>query len=144
MRHGEALGQAATDADRALTEFGARQVRDVAGHLLGKSLTSIQTSPYLRAQQSAEIVATLVDYRGPYQSQDWLRPQTDPVKVTDEIDWLAVGNHLLIGHQPLLGRLLGLLVDGELRHPYPLATAGLAELEGELPVPGGMRLVAVY
>ena len=44
--------------DPRLTEQGRRQARDVAGQLAGHGLTQIVASPYTRAVETAEIIAT--------------------------------------------------------------------------------------
>ena len=56
LRHGEAEPHARSDAQRNLTEHGREQVRQAAAHLIGQSIDTILVSPYVRAQQTAEIV----------------------------------------------------------------------------------------
>ena len=58
MRHGAAAATAPTDALRPLTDSGRREVQVVAGLLGSHSLPdAIISSPYLRARQTAAIVA---------------------------------------------------------------------------------------
>lgn len=144
LRHGQAQPKAESDAQRALTAFGRQQVMLSAEHLRGQALSSILVSPYLRAQQSAELVVAVTGFAGGLQTQSWLTPQTDPMIAARQIDGLADGTHLLVAHQPLLGALLGLLVEGDPLHPYLLDTAALAEVEGDPVVPGGMRLLGIH
>ena len=56
LRHGEAEARARSDAERPLTERGRKEVRRCAERLRGRPLQYILASPYLRAQQTAEIV----------------------------------------------------------------------------------------
>ncbi|MGH8353342.1 MAG: histidine phosphatase family protein, partial [Pseudomonas sp.] len=53
LRHGEAEPQARSDAERALTKHGRKEVLKAAGHLAGRPLAAILASPYVRAQQTA-------------------------------------------------------------------------------------------
>jgi phosphohistidine phosphatase len=116
IRHARAEERALLKRDRAraLTVDGQRRMRKAARglHALLPRLTKIATSPFLRARQTAEIVAAA--YTGidtvslqalspgalPHAVLDWLGEQ--PVEAT-----LA-----LVGHEPDLGRLAGMLLAG--------------------------------
>ena len=56
LRHGQAEARAATDAQRPLTETGRQEALRMGEHLQGETLEVILASPYLRAQQTAELV----------------------------------------------------------------------------------------
>lgn len=66
MRHGEAEGNAHKTFDSSgsttnhLTEKGVQQARDSAKRLVGESITKIYSSPFLRARETAEIVAGII------------------------------------------------------------------------------------
>ena len=62
MRHGEAQALSYQDAARPLTQWGREAVRAVALELAKKapSAQGVRSSPYLRARQSAEIVAEVL------------------------------------------------------------------------------------
>jgi phosphohistidine phosphatase len=114
LRHGEAHHQAPTDAERELTEAGRAEVLRSAAHLQGLALDAIYASPYVRAQQTAELVRDALGHG-------------EPIKLE---------NILLVSHQPLVSTLLGLLDN----HEHHMGTASLAELDGEWPLAGLMTL----
>jgi phosphohistidine phosphatase len=141
LRHGEAEPRARSDAERALTEHGRKEVRKSAKRLRGEVLAHILVSPYRRAQQSAELVRETLGLDLPLTTLDWLTPDDDPRLVASRLDAVP-GNCLLVSHNPLLGHLGGFLQHGHLQEPLLLHTASLAELEGET-IPGLMHLLAL-
>lgn len=57
LRHGEAVPYGSCpDSERELTEHGRKEALSSAARLIGQPLTAIYASPYLRAQQTAQIV----------------------------------------------------------------------------------------
>ena len=60
MRHGEAENRAYEDSERALTDYGRKEVSMTAARLGAErmSVDSIVVSPFLRARQTADIVVT--------------------------------------------------------------------------------------
>jgi len=115
FRHGIAVERGdpsvSSDADRPLTEQGIRKTRAAAAGLerLGVGFDKILTSPWLRASQTADILA---------QTLGLSRVETLPelagdCSVDELLDALA-GRHgratLLVGHQPLLGAAAGELL----------------------------------
>jgi len=143
LRHGQAEPQAASDSQRALTAVGRDEIRRSAAHLLAEPPQLLLVSPYLRAQQSAALVAEALG-RIAQRSVPWLTPDSDPRQVLLELDRYAQQSILLVAHQPLLGELAGLLVHGHRQQPLPLHTGSLVELEGEYLLAGAMRLLAVH
>lgn len=145
LRHGEAAAQAATDALRPLTDHGRKQVLNNAAHLLGQPLAGILASPYLRAQQTAQLVQQALGGALALHTVPWLTPDGDAEHVLAALDSeYGQGDWLLVSHQPLVGTLLGLLERGELASPWPMGTAALAALEGEGPWAGLMTLRALH
>ncbi|MEO4046644.1 phosphohistidine phosphatase SixA [Pseudomonas sp. CAU 1711] len=142
LRHGEAEPRARSDAERALTEHGRKEVRKSARRLRGEALAHILVSPYRRAQQSAELVREALGLDLPLTTLDWLTPDDDPRQVAGRL-YAYSGDCLLVSHNPLLGQLGGFLLQGHLQEPLLLHTASLVELEGET-IPGLMRLVGLY
>jgi phosphohistidine phosphatase len=65
-------------------------------------------------------------------------------EAVDYLDAHAEDTLLLVSHQPFIGELAGLLQHGHRQAPLPMKTASLAELEGELPLPGAMHLNALH
>ncbi len=112
LRHGEAQANARSDAERELTGHGRSQVLSSAAHLLGKPLDRIIASPYVRAQQTAELVRQALGFSEPISTVSWLIPESDPKKVLKQLDLYTGEEILLVSHQPLVGVLIGLLVQG--------------------------------
>jgi len=143
LRHGEAQAHARSDAERELTAHGREEVLKSAAHLLGKPLTRIIASPYVRARQTAELVRQALGFSEPIAIAPWLTPESSPGQVLSRLDTYGSDDILLVSHQPLVGALIGLAVHGNLQQPQPMSTASLAELEAELPLAGGMQLLSV-
>ncbi|MCG6542546.1 phosphohistidine phosphatase SixA [Pseudomonas sp. KSR10] len=141
LRHGEAEPRARTDAERNLTAAGRLEVEGAAAQLMDQTLQVILVSPYQRAQQTAEIVRQTLDFAGPVETVPWLTPESDPNDAMLYLDRRAEQNLLLVTHQPFVGVLGGWLVSGHRDAPLPMATASLAELDGEHLAAGLMRLV---
>ncbi|BAO61144.1 phosphohistidine phosphatase SixA [Pseudomonas protegens] len=141
LRHGQAESHAPTDAQRNLTAHGREEVLGSAAHLIGQSIAAILASPYVRAQQTAQLVREALGFEGEIRTVPWLTPEANPLQVLEQLD--SADNLLLVSHQPLVGNLIGLLQHGHLRDPQPMNTASLAELEGDWPLAGLMTLNAV-
>jgi phosphohistidine phosphatase len=143
LRHGEAQNRARTDAERELTDNGRAEVLSSAASLMGQPLRWIIASPYVRAQQTAELVRQALGFSEAVVTVPWLTPDSDPRKVLDNLDLYASDNVLVVSHQPLVGSLIGLAVHGSLQQAEPMHTASLAELEADFPLAGAMELVVV-
>ena len=143
LRHGQAEPQAASDAARELTAHGRQEVQQAAAQLFGRPLTAIMASPYVRAQQTAELVRLELGFSGSVQTVSWLTPDSDPRDALKYLDEREHAKVLLVSHQPLIGALGGLLVHGHRQEPLPMRTASLAELEGDIPAAGLMELLAL-
>jgi len=143
LRHGEAQNRARTDAERELTDNGRAEVLSSAASLMGQPLRWIIASPYVRAQQTAELVRQALGFPEAVVTVPWLTPDSDPRKVLDNLDLYASDDVLLVSHQPLVGSLIGLAVHGNLQQAEPMHTASLAELEADLPLAGAMELIKV-
>ncbi len=142
LRHGEAQPHARRDAERELTAHGREQVLHSAARLIGQPLDCILVSPYVRAQQTAELVRKALGFTSELITVPWLTPESEP---RDALSKLAdSGNVLLVSHQPFVGELISLLLHGHLRQPQPMQTASLVELEGEWPLAGSMTLLSAH
>jgi phosphohistidine phosphatase len=126
------------DSERELTDHGRKEVLNSAAHLIGQPLTAIYASPYLRAQQTAQIVREALGFEPEIRTVEWLTPEVDPDKVTDQL--VSVSNVLLVSHNPLVGNLLSYLQHGAGYPPEKVSTAGLAELESPELLIGSMNL----
>ena len=142
LRHGEAQPHARRDAERELTVKGREQVLHSAARLLDQPLDSILASPYVRAQQTAELVRNALGFAPELISVPWLTPDSDPRQALSQLP--DSGNVLLVTHQPFVGDLISLLMHGHMRQPQPMHTASLAELEGDWPLAGSMTLCNLW
>ncbi|HJH19624.1 MAG TPA: phosphohistidine phosphatase SixA [Pseudomonas lactis] len=141
LRHGEAQAHARTDAERNLTEHGRAEVLRSAAHLIGQPLGAIIASPYVRAQQTAQLVRDVLGFEREILTVPWLTPDEDVRQVLEKLD--TDDDVLLVSHQPLVGSLISFLQHGHQRQPQPMYTASLAQLEGDFPLAGLMSLVDV-
>lgn len=141
LRHGEAQPHARRDADRELTAHGREQVLHSAAYLIDQPLDRILVSPYVRAQQTAELVRKALGFTGDLITVPWLTPESDPKHAVSQLP--DSGHVLLVSHQPFVGDLISLLQYGHYRQPQPMQTASLVELEGEWPLAGSMNLLGV-
>ncbi|WP_460082463.1 phosphohistidine phosphatase SixA [Pseudomonas sp. H3_H05] len=142
LRHGEAEPHGVRpDPERVLTAHGREEVLLSAGRLMGEPLRAIYASPYVRAQQTAQLVREALGFEPELITVDWLTPETRPTEVLRHLE--DQDDVLLVSHNPLVGSLLGLLQHGHLQQPEQVQTAGLAELEGDMPLAGAMTLKGI-
>jgi phosphohistidine phosphatase len=125
------------EVERAIisyTDFRHRNDKTVNGDMAGVRFV---VSPLLRAQQTAAILSDELSANGSpcsFITEDRLEPDRDPNAVfalIDQAQAQRVSELWLIGHNPLLSTLLGLLSDGELHSQPQLATGEIVELEIE-------------
>lgn len=122
MRHGHAVDDAPSlgDDGRWLTEKGRERTRDVARRLAGWKVKPevIFTSPLVRAVQTAEIVAAVLEHRGAISALAELVVNGRPRTVAQMIHGYEGPEKtmLLVGHEPSLSVLANLLL-GE--HEWP-------------------------
>ena len=139
LRHGEAEPFGSRpDPERALTAHGREEALRSAAELIGQPISAIYASPYLRAQQTAELVREALGFQPDIRTVEWLTPDNRPQAVAEQL--VSVDYALLVSHNPLVGNLLGYLQHGHVQQPEAVKTAGLAELEGDLPLAGAMKL----
>jgi len=112
-RHCEAEDAVPDDA-RALTVRGRHQAERMAKWLGGQMPRHCEVicSPAVRARQTADALG--VDYR----IDDRLSPEADVTDYLAAVDWpegpaASRGNVIVVGHQPVLGRLASLLLAGQ-------------------------------
>lgn len=101
LRHGEAEGHARTDAERNLTAHGREEVLRSAGHLIGQPVRAIIASPYVRAQQTAQLVREALGFEPEIRTVPWLTPESNPLEVLKHLD--NDDDVLLVSHQPFVG-----------------------------------------
>lgn len=136
LRHAIAVERDAegskNDFDRPLTSEGEQKLRRITKAMrnLQLSFDLILSSPYVRARETAEIVAAGLVLRKKLQMRDSLGVDGNPRELVAEIRGLAPppSSLLLVGHEPFLSNLISLLVTGTLRSRITLKKAGLCKL----------------
>ncbi|QYJ73959.1 phosphohistidine phosphatase SixA [Shewanella sp. FJAT-52076] len=133
MRHGEAGYQAQSDRDRTLTDTGRYHTR-LMSNFLNRLVTDfdlVLVSPYLRAQQTWQEVATHFPEPRKWVTADELVPSADPAAAASLIlayaEQYKADKVLVISHMPLLGYLVSELVAGI--EPPLFATSGVCLLD---------------
>lgn len=149
LRHGVAedaegfIRAGGHDAERALTDEGLRRMRKVANRLRSQldRLDRIVSSPYRRALETAEVLAAA--FGGPTPERiDGMTPADDPAEL---LAWLGEQSAdaciAVVGHEPHLGRLIGLLLGAQSApSPVRLRKGGsaLIEFNGSATAGGGV------
>ncbi len=133
MRHGQAESLAGRDRDRALTHEGRREtliMADRVAEIIGNSAHAM-VSPYLRAQQTFEIVNQLLCLPAArIESSNDLTPHGCADEVADLIfavaEDAAFSSLLLVSHMPLVSFLVEAL---DRKHSAPMfAPSSVAHL----------------
>jgi phosphohistidine phosphatase len=123
------------DNERPLTPKGKRQLRQIAAAMkkMGLRFDLILSSPYLRAKQTAEIVAEPLKLQKKLAFSDELTPGGNPKALIQQLNATHPNANavLLVGHEPYLSRLIGLLTTGETNLGMDLKKGGLGKLEIE-------------
>jgi phosphohistidine phosphatase len=139
LRHGIAAEPGATgikaDAERPLIPKGEQRLREAAAAMqkMGLSFDAIISSPYLRAKQTAEIVARILKLEKKLAISNDLIPGGNPQALIRQLNGLkpAPENVLLVGHEPYLSRLIALLASGDTTATIEMKKGGLCKLEAE-------------
>ena len=147
FRHGIAEARDAArwpdDAERPLTARGERRARRAALGLtrIERGIARVATSPFKRAERTARILGRVLGIEP--QAIDALAPGGSARKVVEALNGPPGGDSIvLVGHEPDLGALAGLLLFGNLEAALPLKKAGACAIEFEPPVrPGGGTLM---
>lgn len=128
------------DSLRPLTAAGRRKLRRIAAGMraLDLEFDAVWSSPYLRARQTAEIVADAFRVRKRLELVPELAPAGGVRRLLRRLAGksAAAENILLVGHEPYLGELAGFLISGRAGLPLALKKGGLCLLARETPVRG--------
>ena len=139
LRHGIAVepGTPGINGDpaRPLTPEGEDKLKRIAAAMQAMKLTFdvILSSPYLRAKLTADLVATNLGEKKKLSLTDHLTPEGDPKKLVEQLNGLKPlpENVLLVGHEPYLSRLIGLLTSGNTGLAIDMKKGGLCKLDAE-------------
>jgi len=103
------------DSLRPLTEKGREKMKKIAAALktLGVKPDLIVSSPYIRASQTASILAKTFKYKEEIAYSDSLVPMGDSDDMIGEInEKYSVDELMLVGHEPNLSTLASILLSG--------------------------------
>lgn len=136
LRHAIAVqrgaGRARTDRQRPLTPKGRRRLRQVIEAMarLGLEFDLILSSPFVRARQTAELVASELPSTAPLEFSDALAVGSQPRHVLDHLakHRPAPASVLLVGHEPLLSQVASVFLCGAPDLRLQLKKAGLCKL----------------
>jgi phosphohistidine phosphatase len=140
LRHGEAAdlgGKIKSDAARPLTDEGIKLMNDEAEGMkrLGLRFNAILTSPLIRAKETAQIVADILDCSRKLHVCEALGM---PVSIPDLMEAFKPFQNdyriLLVGHMPDMGKLAGHFI-GNNKFILPFKKGSLAKIEVERLVP---------
>jgi phosphohistidine phosphatase len=135
LRHGIAVERdewEGPDADRPLTERGAKRVVQAAAGLnrLGVQPTHILSSPLIRAIETAKIVHRSLQARSAAQIVEELLPDAPPDRLLLILQDLPPDASVLcIGHEPQLGMAASVLLSGRATASFPMKKAGACLIE---------------
>lgn len=146
VRHGIAVNrtdpQCPPEAERYLTAEGIRKTQGVAQGLkaLGLAPSHLVSSPYVRAVQTAEIIAEALGFdRARIRRSDALKPEGQPGQFFEELKRMRGTEVICFGHAPQLDDLIALAL-GSNRPVTALKKAGVACLELKTVAPGQARI----
>lgn len=128
LRHGNAELMAASDAQRNLTPRGISETRAILSDCRDAlaSVTAIYASPYIRAQQTAELASEMLNL--PVTTCDLLTPEGRIESVCQFLDSFEPDEvPLLVSHQPFVGSFIDWLGDFEPGR-HIMGTSALAHL----------------
>ncbi len=119
VRHGtaeEKLGR--PDPERALTRQGRDEVGDVCGAIAAALDPPVQllSSPYLRAEQTAEVIRELLKLDAKILPTEALLPESDWPSLRGALEKLDVRGAetvVAVGHNPSISMMVGSIVAGQ-------------------------------
>lgn len=125
------------DSERPLTARGVAKLRKVVRGMkaLGLSYDLILTSPYVRARQTAAVVADEMGAPTKVERTPHLAPDGNPRALMEQIGsrHREGGSILVVGHEPCLSQLISVLVSGDERAAIAMKKAGLCRLSIQTP-----------
>jgi len=146
LRHGIAVPHGTpgiADDDRPLTPKGEDRCKQVGRGLaaLGLELDRIVTSPLIRARRTAELVAKELDQVEDLEIAQELGADNSAETIRDWLRERSEERLMIVGHNPSLSDLVGLLTVGETgKLPVELKKGGIAALSPGLDPRQSFRL----
>ena len=138
IRHAIAIDEGTpeydNDSERPLSDKGKKKMRQIARGLraLGVDFDLILSSPYLRAKETAEILAEVSRTKADIAFSENLIPMGDPDLLISEMNEKYSANSIaLIGHEPHLSSLISLLVSDNASLDITLKKGGVCRLSAD-------------
>ncbi|HLO33005.1 MAG TPA: phosphohistidine phosphatase SixA, partial [Anaerolineales bacterium] len=122
------------DSQRPLTGKGSKRMEKIVRGLrqIGVELDMILTSPYVRARATAEILASEFKMKDKVAFTDNLIPPGNFDLLIDEItEKYNVNSLALVGHEPMLSRLISFLTTGNTETKITLKKGGVGLLSAD-------------
>ena len=122
------------DSQRPLTDAGRKKFKKIVRGLgqLGTEFDVILSSPYVRARDTAKILAKEFGMKNKIALSDNLIPPGNFENLIKEIqEKYDVGNLALVGHEPMLSSLVSWLATGNTDMKLTLKKGGVAFLIAE-------------
>ena len=128
LRHAEAESDSAHDETRALTAKGSKQAETIGRFCLKHGFIPgvILSSPLTRAEETARLVALQLNLPKLVQVEEFLRAGMTPERALSGLREVFINlmkrqkysenaNIMLVGHEPDLSNLAGVLIGGRAR-----------------------------
>ncbi len=132
LRHGIAVERRrpGQDAERQLTAKGERKIGEAIAAMKAMriSFDLIFTSPYLRAEQTARLVAKRMGLLKKLVVSETLKPGADRHEFLRLLTKTDSENVLIVGHEPFLSHLVSTLISGNERSLVVLKKGGLCKV----------------
>jgi phosphohistidine phosphatase len=132
IRHSNAVELSAADyeddSQRPLTAKGCEKMETITSALkeLGMKPDLIVSSPYMRAKQTAEILAQGLKYKAKIEINEALVPMAEADGIVGEInEKYLVEELVLVGHEPSLSMLIGMLTAGNAEMALTMKKGGV-------------------
>lgn len=122
------------DSQRPLTDAGGKKMKKIAKglHRLGIGLDVILTSPYVRARDTAKILADRFEMMDKVYFSDNLIPPGNFESLVFEVhEKYDVPNVALVGHEPMLSSLVSWLTTGDTDARVTMKKGGVAYLSSD-------------
>ena len=138
VRHAIAVDEGTSDyesdSQRPLTDKGRKKMRQIAKalHNLGVEFDLILSSPYVRARETAEILADVFKMKKKILFSDNLIPMGSPeLLITEVNEKYSVDSMAVVGHEPHLSTLVGLLAAESGKIDVTLKKGGVCYLSAD-------------
>ena len=123
-----------SDSERPLTDKGRKKMRQIAKGLrnLGVQFDLILSSPYVRARETAEILAEVFKMKKNITFTENLIPMANPELLIGEINQTySVDSIAVVGHEPHLSTLIGILIAENAKIDLTLKKGGVCYITAD-------------